>query len=146
MLLVPAGTLHAIGPGCLLLEVQQPSDTTYRAYDWGRVGLDGRPRELHVEQACRATRFERPGAPAPEHRAIVTRAFTMRLAETGASVDAPGSLRIVVAHAGAASVAGDRGESTLAAGDGLVAEPEDGELAVTAGPCAVVGEGVREDR
>ena len=139
---VPAGTLHAIGPGCLLLEVQQPSDTTFRAYDWGRVGLDGRPRELHVEQACRATRFERPGAPEPERQALLTHAFALRLAEAGATVGAPESLRILVAHDGPVQVAGPRGEAALAPGDVLIAEPDDGVLEVAAGPCALVGEGV----
>lgn len=47
---IPAGTVHAIGPGCLILEVQQNSNTTYRLYDWGRKGADGKPRELHVEK------------------------------------------------------------------------------------------------
>ena len=47
---IQAGTVHAIGAGNLLLEVQQNSDTTYRLSDWGRVGLDGKPRELHVDQ------------------------------------------------------------------------------------------------
>src|SRR4051812_25265131 len=44
---LPAGQLHAIGPGILLYELQQTSDTTYRLYDWDRMGLDGKPRELH---------------------------------------------------------------------------------------------------
>lgn len=48
---IPGGSLHAIGEGCLLLEVQQNSNTTYRVYDWGRLGHDGNPRELHMEQA-----------------------------------------------------------------------------------------------
>lgn len=48
---IPGGRLHAIGEGCLLLEVQQNSNTTYRVYDWGRVDNQGRPRELHIEQA-----------------------------------------------------------------------------------------------
>jgi len=48
---IPGGRVHAIGAGCLLLEVQQNSNTTYRVYDWGRVGTDGKPRELHVDQA-----------------------------------------------------------------------------------------------
>ncbi|MBI4027072.1 MAG: class I mannose-6-phosphate isomerase [Verrucomicrobia bacterium] len=57
-MLVPSGRLHAIGAGCLILEIQQNSDTTYRVYDWGRVGLDGKPRELQVEQALRCVNFE----------------------------------------------------------------------------------------
>ncbi len=59
-LLVPGGTVHAIGAGITLLEVQQNSDTTYRIDDWGRVGLDGKPRELHVEQALECIRFGAP--------------------------------------------------------------------------------------
>lgn len=52
--LCPAGTVHALGPGVVLLEVQQNSDSTFRLYDWGRVGLDGKPRQLHVEESIRA--------------------------------------------------------------------------------------------
>lgn len=48
---IPAGTLHAIGEGILLVEVQQNSNTTYRVSDYGRLGADGRPRELHIEKA-----------------------------------------------------------------------------------------------
>lgn len=48
---LPSGVPHALGAGVVVAEVQTPSDVTYRLYDWGRVGLDGRPRELHVEQA-----------------------------------------------------------------------------------------------
>lgn len=48
---IKAGTVHAIGSGILIAEIQQNSNTTYRVYDWGRVGKDGKPRELHVEKA-----------------------------------------------------------------------------------------------
>ncbi len=58
---LPAGALHAIGAGILLLEIQQASDTTYRIYDWDRVGLDGQPRELHLSEAKRVE----PPAPYP---------------------------------------------------------------------------------
>jgi mannose-6-phosphate isomerase len=61
---VPAGTVHAIGEGILIAEVQQPSDLTFRLYDWGRVGADGKPRDVHVEQSLRCTDFEAgPGSP-----------------------------------------------------------------------------------
>lgn len=53
-MLVRSGQIHAIDAGNLILEIQQNSDTTYRVYDWGRVGLDGRPRQLHVEQSLRS--------------------------------------------------------------------------------------------
>lgn len=56
---IEAGTLHAICKGILLAEVQQNSDTTYRIYDYGRMGLDGKPRELHVADAVNVTRLEK---------------------------------------------------------------------------------------
>lgn len=54
---VPAGMVHAIGPGVVVAEVQQNSDLTYRMYDWNRVGLDGKPRELHIREALETVRF-----------------------------------------------------------------------------------------
>jgi mannose-6-phosphate isomerase len=55
---LPSGTPHALGAGILVAEVQTPSDVTYRMYDWDRVGLDGRPRELHVRQALANIRLD----------------------------------------------------------------------------------------
>lgn len=57
---VPAGTVHAIGGGITLVEIQENADTTYRLFDWERQGLDGRPRPLHVEEALQSIDFERP--------------------------------------------------------------------------------------
>ncbi len=54
---LPAGRVHAIGKGVLLAEVQQSSDLTYRIYDYGRMGLDGKPRELHTDLAAQALDF-----------------------------------------------------------------------------------------
>lgn len=48
---VPSGTIHAIGKGIVILETQQSSDTTYRVYDFDRLGVDGKPRELHIEKS-----------------------------------------------------------------------------------------------
>ena len=56
-LFVRSGRLHAIDAGNLILEIQQNSDTTYRVYDWGRVGLDGKPRQLHVEESMASIDF-----------------------------------------------------------------------------------------
>jgi mannose-6-phosphate isomerase len=63
LVFVPAGTVHAIGAGILLAEVQQPSDTTYRVFDWNRVDADGRPRPLHVAEALESIDFSRVGLP-----------------------------------------------------------------------------------
>ena len=52
---IPSGTIHAIGAGCLICEIQQNSNLTYRVYDYGRVGKDGKERELHVEKALKVT-------------------------------------------------------------------------------------------
>jgi mannose-6-phosphate isomerase len=59
-LLIPAGTLHALGPGLLLYEIQQASDTTYRAYDWGRPQSAG--RTLHIEEAIEVAEALGPAA------------------------------------------------------------------------------------
>ncbi|MBQ7219932.1 MAG: class I mannose-6-phosphate isomerase [Synergistaceae bacterium] len=52
---IPAGTIHAIGPGITLAEIQENSNITYRVYDYGRVGADGKPRELHIAKALDVT-------------------------------------------------------------------------------------------
>jgi mannose-6-phosphate isomerase len=54
---VPAGTVHAMGAGLVVCEIQENSDTTFRVYDWGRVGPDGKPRQLHIEQAIEVINF-----------------------------------------------------------------------------------------
>jgi mannose-6-phosphate isomerase len=54
---IPSGRLHAIGAGLLIFEIQQNSDTTYRVFDWNRVGLDGQPRELHVKESLASIDF-----------------------------------------------------------------------------------------
>jgi len=51
VIFLPEGRIHALGPGIVLAEIQQTSDMTYRIYDWDRVGVDGKPRELHIEHA-----------------------------------------------------------------------------------------------
>lgn len=62
---IPPGTLHAIGPGILLAEVQQNSNVTYRIYDYGRLDTDGKPRQLHVEKALEVTNLSPAANPAP---------------------------------------------------------------------------------
>ncbi|MDZ8117090.1 type I phosphomannose isomerase catalytic subunit [Pontiella agarivorans] len=63
---VPGGRVHAIDAGCLILEIQQNSNTTYRVYDWGRVGNDGNPRELHIEKALQVIDFDDAASPVCE--------------------------------------------------------------------------------
>jgi mannose-6-phosphate isomerase len=65
---IASGRLHAIGAGFLIHEIQQNSDTTYRVFDWNRMGLDGKPRELHVAQSLASIDFEdfEPGMDKPD--------------------------------------------------------------------------------
>ena len=60
--LVRSGLVHAIDGGNLILEIQQNSDTTYRVYDWGRVGLDGKPRAMHVAESLASIAWDAPPA------------------------------------------------------------------------------------
>lgn len=56
---IPAGTVHALGAGIIVAEIQQNSDSTYRLYDYGRLGLDGKPRELHIEDSLKVIEYKR---------------------------------------------------------------------------------------
>lgn len=64
LIYISGGTVHAIDAGCLVYEVQQSSDTTYRFYDWGRKGADGKPRTLHIDEGLAVTSFS-SSAPEP---------------------------------------------------------------------------------
>ena len=65
---IESGTMHAICKGILLAEVQQNSNTTYRIYDYGRLGKDGKPRELHVDKAADVTKFCPPTIQSSDQR------------------------------------------------------------------------------
>jgi mannose-6-phosphate isomerase len=58
VMFLPSGRVHALGAGGVVFEIQQNSDTTYRVFDWNRVGLDGKPRELHVPQSMASIDFD----------------------------------------------------------------------------------------
>ncbi len=89
---IPSGMVHAIGHGILIAEIQQNSNITYRVYDYGRLGADGKPRQLHVDKAVEVSTLTRPaavgaaGAPVTENGVTVTplascRYFTTRKLE-----------------------------------------------------------------
>jgi mannose-6-phosphate isomerase len=112
--LIPAGTLHAVGPGLLLYEIQQESDTTYRAYDWGRSQSMG--RKLHIEESVEVTTTEGPAEPTSPVVAGATGVadavdcpyFDLDLARVGATplhLDTGGrSFHILTAIEGAAEI------------------------------------------
>jgi len=75
---LPSGRVHALGAGLVIFEIQQNSDTTYRVFDWNRVGLDGQPRQLHVEESLKSIDFsdfepKLSNDPWSEARGIATR-------------------------------------------------------------------------
>jgi mannose-6-phosphate isomerase len=77
---VPAGTVHALGAGVLAAEIQQSSDTTFRLFDWNRLGPDGRPRSLRVEQGLDVVDFAR-GPVMPQRPLATDRPQVSRLVE-----------------------------------------------------------------
>jgi mannose-6-phosphate isomerase len=83
-ILIEAGTVHAIGAGVLLAEIQQMSDATFRIDDWGRVGPDGKPRQLHIRESLESIDFDRgPIDPIkPETRALAGGGTLERLAQS----------------------------------------------------------------
>ena len=83
-LLIHSGTMHAIDAGNVILEIQQNSDTTYRVYDWGRAGLDGKPRALHVRESLECLSANTAPPPRPVRGAGVLAQcaeFTIRRVE-----------------------------------------------------------------
>lgn len=80
---IESGTLHAIGKGILIAEIQQNSNTTYRIYDYGRVGNDGKPRELHVEKAVEVTELVPPKYPTkPMGEVVAEKGYDKQLLST----------------------------------------------------------------
>jgi mannose-6-phosphate isomerase len=77
--MIEAGTVHAIGAGITLAEIQQNSDLTYRVYDFGRVGRDGKPRELHIQKALAVMNFKAGKAEAAAYPYVDYAEFQKRL-------------------------------------------------------------------
>lgn len=103
---IPGGLVHAIGDGALIYEVQQSSDTTFRLYDWNRVGVDGKPRELHVEKSLTAIDYDLP-VPVPQ-RDVHCSFFDFRQLEVKGELKIPAvpKASVVFAAEGAVSVNG----------------------------------------
>ena len=122
--MIPAGTVHALGEGLLVAEIQQASDTTFRLYDWNRVGADGNPRDLHVEQGLAASDFNRgPVNPirsgngqSRTNELVHSDKFTMikRKIENPHTVELGECFRLIVMLDGHASIKTENSEETLA--------------------------------
>jgi mannose-6-phosphate isomerase len=142
---VPAGTVHAIGPGIVLAEVQQNSDLTYRVYDWGRVGLDGKPRQTHLREALECIRFAGDPVPAggrgktSDETGLVidhlvdSAAFSLSriiLDRRPWAADTRGSCAVLVVLAGRARLATGEGQTAIRAGDTILVPADAKEYAL----------------
>ena len=139
---VPAGTVHAIGAGVVLAEIQQNSNLTYRLYDWQRVDASGKPRPLHVERALKAIHFESrvsglgsrvSNSPTPATFSLQPSASTLLLAkcphfvaeyvqvhETWERTVMDETFHIVLVKAGPLTFATDEDEMSLCAGQAVL--------------------------
>jgi mannose-6-phosphate isomerase len=127
---LPSGRVHAIGAGLVIFEIQQNSDTTYRVFDWNRMGLDGKPRPLHVAQSLASIDFSDfepslvpskfSGNPGIQSRPLVRDPlFNVDLAEfkNGARrFLKPNQLQILAVVRGQIEIAGGPGRTALDAG------------------------------
>ncbi len=124
---LPSGTAHAIGEGLLIAEIQQPSDTTYRVFDWNRVGDDGKPRQLHVADALESIHFDPSGDDLSvklKGRLVDADAFKVDKAAGAAdseSVLAGGEMKVFMVISGAGTITGEGVEDVgFARGDTLL--------------------------
>lgn len=116
-LFIPSGRVHAIGAGLLIYEIQQNSDTTYRVFDWNRVGLDGKPRALHIQESLQSIDFAdfEPQVQQIEADGTLVKCdyFDVRLCDKVGFVGEAGECVTLAVVSGAISV----GVTTLKAGD-----------------------------
>ncbi len=121
---VPPGTVHAILGGSLLVEVQNPSDVTWRLYDHGRVGLDGRPRALHLAEAAPLLRRgpSEPNALRDGGRVVAGRRFRLDLIPPGAGSQRGDDARVLI-PLGRAEARGGSGVVTACRGRAIVLPP-----------------------
>ena len=146
---LPAGVLHALGPGLLVAEIQQASDTTYRLHDWNRPGPDGRPRPLHIQEALEVIDYDygpvNPQEPLPTKRPNVERLVACdkflldRWKLHGQSTaGGDGRCHILIALDGSVEVQGDPAGKPLSAGDVVLLPAERGTVAIRAAADAVL--------
>lgn len=126
---IPAGTVHALGAGLVIAEIQQSSDTTFRLFDWNRVGADGQPRPLHIEQSLDVSDYE--SGPVQAIQSDKTMAglqtlvrcdkFVLCSLETGSdSIGGDGRFHIVTVPRGTATIQSDGDEIELRRGHSIL--------------------------
>ena len=146
---IPAGTVHALGAGLLVAEIQQASNTTFRLFDWNRVDANGKPRALHIDQSLEVIDFESgPRAlqtPAPTHQAgrerlVSCEKFTFdRLTRSSATagslaVAGDGRLHLLTAPYGGVELSSGAEKLSLRAGQSVVVPAAMSEVQATIAP------------
>jgi len=130
-----AGKVHAGLGGLLIYEVQQNSNTTYRIFDWNRVGLDGKPRELHIDKAIKVINFENGGESknnnTDEQNRVLTKNeyYTMvekKISDGWKYVGDGESFRVLTVVEGEGAMAGDGGEIKIGKGKTLLLPAQQG--------------------
>jgi len=145
-ILVESGTMHAIDGGNLILEIQQNSDTTYRVYDWGRIGLDGSPRQLHIAQSLASIDwdyFEPEPIRAADEDAVIADSSEFRIRRVplaaGASLAfAAGEQPRLLSVVSGEVVANGEESDPITRGDNVLL-PYAGEFKLTAGAGGALG-------
>ncbi len=147
-LLLPAGTVHALGAGLLVAEIQQSSDTTYRMFDWNRVDSKGNARQLHVEQALEAINFDQ-GQLGPLKSQPTDHPYRQRLIDcdkfvldrweiTTPELLGDGRCHLITVLQGSLTVEGDPAEAPLPRGGTILLPAAIGSVQVTPQPNAVL--------
>lgn len=140
---IEAGTVHALGEGLVIAEIQQASDTTFRLFDWNRVGADGKPRPLHIEQSLEVTNFQRgpvsPQQPQTSHgreRLVECDKFVLdrRALSNKQPLGGDNRFRLLVVIEGEVTV----GEEKLKLGETCLIPAAAGEVEVTPAESAVL--------
>ncbi len=136
---LPAGTVHALGKGLLVAEIQQSSDTTYRLFDWNRLGSDGKPRPLHIREGLEAIDYAQ-GSIGPQKPRDTARPGTCRLIGCGKfildrwqltsprSVGSDGRCHVICVLEGSLRVQGDPAPGDLTRGGTVLLPAEIGPV------------------
>ena len=135
---IPAGTLHAIRKGIVVAEIQQNSNVTYRIYDYGRVGADGKPRQLHIQQALEVTQ-RTPPQPDPDFHGHLAQCpyFTVDVMEGRFTLDcSPESFVSVLVLEGTGALWEGDESMSLRKGESLF-------IPAGAGQCRLEGDGLK---
>ena len=135
---IPAGTLHAIRKGIVVAEIQQNSNVTYRIYDYGRVGADGKPRQLHIQQALEVTQHT-PPQPDPDFHGHLAQCpyFTVDVMEGRFTLDCgPESFVSVLVLEGTGALWEGDESMSLRKGESLF-------IPAGAGQCRLEGDGLK---